>query len=109
MKRAMNTHLLSIAGSLLALLALAGCGGGAETTESPVTNGGNVVPSDYNGPQPGNADIQAFRVEFWENVRSANRCGHCHTVGGQSPMFARSDDVNAAYQQATAIIDRESP
>lgn len=109
MKRAMNSRFLSLAFPLLSLLALTGCGGGAETSENPVTNGGTVVPSDYSGPQPGNADIQAFRVEFWENVRSANRCGNCHTVGGQSPTFARSDDVNAAYQQAINLIDRESP
>jgi hypothetical protein len=57
----------------------------------------------YNGPASRRpADIQAFRINFWENVRGTNRCGNCHTVGGQSPQFARSDDVNAAYQQASA-------
>jgi len=109
MKRAINHRFLALAGSMLAIAALAGCSGGAETAKNPVTSGGNSVPSDYNGPQPGNADIQAFRVEFWENVRAANRCGNCHTVGGQSPMFARSDDVNAAYQQAAGIVDRDNP
>src|SRR5262249_42816461 len=43
------------------------------------------------------------------NVRSTNRCGSCHTAGGQSPQFARSDDVNAAYQQAGGVVNRENP
>jgi mono/diheme cytochrome c family protein len=93
---------------LLSALALSGCGGGAETTENPVTNGQVAGPS-YLGPTPATADIQAFRVEFWENIRASNRCGNCHNAGGQSPMFARSDDVNAAYQQAQPLVNRESP
>ncbi len=94
--------------ALLGAVALSGCGGGAETAENPVTSGSGPGPS-YSGPVPSTADIQAFRVEFWENVRRADRCGNCHTTGGQAPTFARSDDVNAAYQQAQAIVNRESP
>jgi Concanavalin A-like lectin/glucanases superfamily len=110
MKRLVNNRFVSFAGlSLAAMIALGGCGGGAETADNPVTTGGSGSPSDYSGPQPSNADIQSFRVEFWENIRAANRCGNCHNAGGQSPSFARSDDVNAAYQQATNIVDRESP
>jgi hypothetical protein len=105
----MNNSFVRLAGlALLSAIALAGCGGGAETSENPITNGG-AAPSGYNGPTPSNADIQSFKVEFWENVRAANRCGNCHNAAGQSPMFARSDDVNAAYQQATNIVDRNSP
>jgi cytochrome c553 len=109
MKRATTTRLLSYAAALLALAALAGCSGGAKTTENPVTSGGSAAPSDYRGPQPANPDIQAFRVAFWENIRPANRCGNCHAAGGQSPTFARSDDVNAAYQQTVGLIDRDNP
>jgi hypothetical protein len=105
----MNIKFLRVVGlSLLAVAVLAGCGGGAETNENPVTTGSSA-PNDYSGPQPSNADIQAFRVEFWQNIRSTDRCGNCHVAGNQSPTFARSDDVNAAYQQATSIVDRNSP
>jgi Concanavalin A-like lectin/glucanases superfamily len=105
----MNIKFLRLAGlSLLAVATLTGCGGGADTSENPVTSG-NSAPSDYSGPQPSNADIQAFRVEFWQNIRGTDRCGNCHVAGNQSPTFARSDDVNAAYQQATSIVDRNSP
>jgi hypothetical protein len=109
MKRAMSTKFFRLAGlSLLAALALAGCGGGADTTANPVTTG-SAAPNDYSGPQPANADIQAFRIEFWQNIRASDRCGNCHYAGNQSPTFARSDDVNAAYQQATSVIDRNNP
>jgi hypothetical protein len=94
--------------ALTSVIALAGCGGGAETTANPVTTGPSAGPT-YTGPAPATADIQAFRINFWENVRGSNRCGNCHTVGGQSPQFARSDDVNAAYQQATGVVNRDNP
>jgi len=106
--RVMNFRLARLAlTAVLGGLALAGCGGGAETLENSPT-GGSAAPSSYSGPQPGNGDIQAFRVEFWENIRATNRCGACHSLQ-QSPTFARSDDVNAAYQQTVALIDRASP
>lgn len=109
MKRAFNTSVARFAAiAILGMIALGGCGGGADTTQNPVTNGPNAGPT-YTGPVPANADIQAFRVEFWENVRGTNRCGNCHNAGGQAPNFARSDDVNAAHQQATAVIDRTNP
>jgi hypothetical protein len=109
MKRLLNMRAVRLAAlSLLSAFALSGCGGGAETAENPITSGDGPGPS-YVGPTPATADIQAFRVEFWEKVRGTDRCGNCHVVGGQSPTFARSDDVNAAYQQAQAIVDRESP
>jgi mono/diheme cytochrome c family protein len=109
MKRAFNSGVARLAAiAILGALALAGCGGGADTTQNPVTGGPSAGPT-YVGPAPATADIQAFRIEFWENVRGTNRCGNCHNAGGQMPNFARSDDVNAAYQQASAVVNRDSP
>jgi uncharacterized protein len=93
---------------VLAGLTLAGCGGGAATEENPVRGGPDAGPS-YTGPAPATPDIQAFRIEFWENIRGANRCGDCHNAGGQAPTFARSDDVNQAYQQAQSYVNRTAP
>jgi len=92
----------------VALALLAGCGGGAPTEKNPRTTG-PVAGPDYNGPAPATADVQAFRISLWENVRGNDRCGNCHDSGGQAPQFARSDDVNAAYQQASAAVDRDNP
>lgn len=89
------------------LAVLAACSGGAPTQEQPVT----VAPpvADYTGPAPRNADVQAFRVNVWENLKSTNRCGDCHTAAGQSPRFARNDDVNLAYDAALALVSLSQP
>lgn len=92
----------------LGALALAGCSGGSSTQDNPVPAAPNVG-ADYVGPAAANDDIQAFRTEFWTNIRTADRCGGCHNANGQAPSFARSDDVNQAYQQATGIVNRENP
>lgn len=92
----------------LGALALAGCSGGSNTEQNPVPPP-PTVGADYVGPAAANDDIQAFRNEFWNNIRTPDRCGGCHTATGQAPSFARADDVNQAYQQATGVINRENP
>ena len=78
---------------------LAGCSsGGAPTVENPVVVAPDVPT--YTGPASANSDVQAFRINLWENIKANNRCGSCHGAGGQTPMFARNDDVNQAYQAA---------
>jgi hypothetical protein len=110
MKRALTFSVARLAAiAILGGVALAGCSGGAETKQNDPTTGPTASGSTYSGPAPTTADVQAFRIHFWENVRGTNRCGNCHNAGGQSPNFARSDDVNAAYQQAIAVIDRNDP
>jgi hypothetical protein len=108
--RAFNLRTARLAAlAVLGVIGLSGCsGGGADTTTNPITDGPSAGPS-YTGPVPATADIQAFRINFWENVRATDRCGTCHNAGGQAPQFARSDDVNAAYQQATGVVNRDTP
>src|SRR5690606_31452395 len=109
MKRAFNLSLARLAAfAALGAAVLSACSSGAPTEQRDPTSGPDAGPS-YSGPPPATADIQAFRINFWENIRGANRCGGCHNQGGQAPQFARSDDVNAAYQQATGIVDRSQP
>ena len=102
--------------ALLTSLFLAACGGGAETTENlagtGTGDGGNTsaIKPPYTGPAPRDADVQNFRLQFWENARGTDRCGSCHTPdGGQTPYFVRWDDVNLAYDEATGMIDRDQP
>src|SRR5215813_2810839 len=96
-------------GAALALLAaLTACGGGGApvtVNAAPPTSGAQT----YTGPPPANADVQAFMINFWANVSPANRCGGCHHAGGQSPMFARADDVNLAYQAALPLVNLSDP
>ncbi len=91
-----------------ALLALAACSGGAPTTPNA-----NLTAADeaatYAGPAPASADVEAFKVNLWQNINMASRCGGCHKAGGQSPEFARSDDVNLAYSAALTVVNLTQP
>jgi hypothetical protein len=94
-----------------AALAVSACGGGgAATTATPAAAPSSQINS-YTGPAPATADVQAFEVDFWNNVRTQNRCGQCHnaTTPAQMPNFARSDDVNLAYAQANTIVNLSQP
>jgi hypothetical protein len=95
--------LLAVAG----LVTLSACSGGAATTANPVTTVAQVAA--YSGPPPATADVQAFMVNLWANVKATNRCGGCHVQGGQSPQFARTDDVNLAYQAANTVVNLSQP
>jgi hypothetical protein len=96
---------------LATALLTAGCGGGAETTALPqaqLPTGG----STYQGPPPATADVQAFMIEVWNNLRAGGTasCGDCHSQsGGQAPQFARDDDVNLAYAEANSLADLMAP
>jgi hypothetical protein len=96
---------------LAASAALSACGGGgAPTTATPATAPTSSANA-YTGPAPATADVQAFAVNFWANVRVQNRCGQCHnaTSPAQLPNFARSDDVNLAYAQANTVVNLQQP
>ena len=88
---------------------LAACGGGAPTTTTP--NTAPPVVNDYNGPAPESADVQSFRISFWQNVKANNRCGGCHnaTTPGQTPRFARNDNVTLAYSSVLSYINTTQP
>ena len=93
---------------LLSAALLGACSGGAPTTQNP-----NVAvaaqTAAYTGPAPGSSDVQAFESNLWVNVSPTNRCGNCHKAGGQSPMFARSDDINQAYSAALTVVNLSQP
>src|SRR5690348_426393 len=97
-----------LAGALALTGLIAACGGGASVQQNPVTSSGPAAQS-YTGPAPANADVQSFEINLWQNIKVTNRCGGCHTQGGQSPQFARSDDVNLAYQAANTVVDLTQP
>ena len=99
---------------LAGAFALSACGGGGSNTENTGNNpnnnnnggGGGGGNNSYTGPAPANADIQAFRIQFWDNVRNDNRCGTCHDVGGQgNSAFADETDVNDAYAVANGLVN----
>ncbi len=102
-----SRRLLLASGILTVALGLSACGSGVSTEDNPQSVAPNVV--DYAGPPPSTDDVQSFKINLWDNVKTNNRCGSCHTVGGQSPAFARTDDVNMAYEAANAVVDLTDP
>ncbi len=108
-QRATHGRTVALLFALFTTIALlSACGGGGTST---TTNAPGSVPSGtaYSGPPPGTADIQAFRLNVWDNLREDNRCGSCHNTGGQTPQFVREDDVNLAYNSANTIVDLVTP
>jgi hypothetical protein len=94
-----------------ASLALAACGGGGAGNSALPTGAPTSSVDAYTGPAPATADVQAFEVNLWNNIRSQNRCGQCHnsTTPAQMPNFARSDNVNLAYAQANTVVNLSQP
>jgi hypothetical protein len=90
------------------VLLLGACSGGAPTTANPNIQA-TAQAATYNGPAPQSADVQAFEANLWVNVSPTTRCGNCHKANGQSPMFARSDDINQAYSAALTVVNLSQP
>src|SRR6202789_491474 len=102
------TGLLALAASF----ALGACSGASSpTTATPGAGVSTATANAYTGPAASTADVQAFDVSFWSNVRAQNRCGQCHnaTTPAQMPNFARSDNVNLAYVQANTVVNLATP
>jgi len=96
------------AAALAVLVVLTACSSsGPATSANPVTAPPTVQA--YAGPAPENADVQAFKINLWQNIQGADKCGGCHHAGGQSPQFARADDINLAYQAANTVVNLTQP
>ena len=96
--------------SIFASAVLAACGGGAATTENPLTQAPAAANAPYTGPVARDESVLKFQQEFWSNAKTADRCGSCHNEAvGQTPMFVRNDDVNLAYDEASAHVDTSQP
>jgi len=107
----MNVTRIAALLALAASFTLSACGGGGAPTTATAATAPTSQANAYTGPAPATADVQAFAVNFWANVRVQNRCGQCHnaTSPAQMPNFARSDDVNLAYTQANTVVNLSQP
>src|SRR6202451_4363624 len=97
--------------ALAASFALSACGGAGAPTAANVAPSQAAAAATYTGPAPATADVQAFEVNLWNNIRGQNRCGQCHnaTTPAQMPNFARSDNVNLAYAEANTVVNLAQP
>jgi hypothetical protein len=107
-----GVNLMSISRSLLRLFLVTSLGAlliaceGSNTVANPNLNTGDL---GYTGPPARTADIRSFQQNFWNFLKEDNRCGGCHSAGGQPPAFADKTDVNAAYSQAIQIVSLLDP
>ena len=82
---------------------------GKTRKSNPVTSNSSVL-FNYSGPAAATTDVQAFRLNVWENLNDQNRCVVPVTVlPGNIPNFVRMDDINLAYSQANTIVDLSRP
>ncbi len=96
-------------GAALGALVLAACSAGGGPGVSVNQPTGSATAQSYTGPAAMNADVLAFQLNLWQNITPSDRCGGCHHAGGQSPQFARSDDVNLAYQAVLPLVNLRNP
>ncbi|WP_395338910.1 LamG domain-containing protein [Ningiella sp. W23] len=103
--------LISAAVWMLTIITLSACGGGSDTqvTETPTPPPNNSPDSNYNGPPPATTDVQNFKLNVWDNLASADKCGACHIQNQQDPAFARFDDINEAYAITNTLVDKNAP
>ena len=95
---------------LTPVLMLAACGGSSSGPDVQA----NEPPADddavvYTGPAPRTADVSAFKVNLWDNLVSPDRCGACHSDGGQPPAFVIRSDINLAYNAANTVVSLNNP
>lgn len=94
---------------LLPLLACTRASGPAVQVNPDLSSAISSHQLVLNGPPARTPDVQSFRVNLWDNIAAKDRCGQCHGAGGQSPNFARNDDINLAYDQANSVVDLNQP
>ncbi len=105
----LRDHTLQLSLVVLMSAGLAACGGGESTSLNQNTASPGSTPN-YSGPAPATADVQAFKLNVWDNLNPANRCGNCHVAGGSAPTpFVRTDDINIAYAAANTVVDLVTP
>jgi len=85
--------------------------GGSETVvqETPAPPPSDTrPPATYSVPPPSTDDVQNFKLNVWDNLSTADKCGACHIQDQQSPSFARFDDINEAYAITNTLVNKNS-
>lgn len=115
----MKTRFASLSLQIIALglagwLTACGSGSASKTTTNPDTTQSNTGGENftYKGEKPASTeDILRFQNNLWINIAREDRCGGCHNATGQSPRFARGDDINLAYEAviSNGLVSLASP
>ena len=121
-----NTNVRSLSSFLLIALFsifLSACGSSGGTGEdvapepdiAEAEDTGSSIAAAYNDDETkekaDNDDVSSFMEHVWENVVPQNRCGSCHGDNPRvnAPPFARTDNINSAYNSVLGVVNLESP
>jgi hypothetical protein len=107
-----SLHLLLLAVSfvLTACGGSGGSGGGNSENQKPPATSGGAPAFVYSGPAPNSADVQRFQTTLYNQLVGNDRCGSCHTRGGEGKTaFVDRTDINVAYSEALTLVNKENP
>ncbi len=94
---------------VLSLSVLVGCGGSeTEVQKTPLPAQEPTPPQTYSGPPANTDDINQFKINVWDNLVDVANCNACHVQDKTQPAFARYDDINLAYSEFNALVNREN-
>ncbi|WP_159931134.1 LamG domain-containing protein [Oceanicoccus sp. KOV_DT_Chl] len=88
-----------------------GSGGGGSDRVADISGGSGDGTFVYNGASPQSDEVQSFKIAFYDNLVIEERCGRCHTPGGEAGSidFVNRDDVNLAWQAAKLRVNLVEP
>ncbi|MEP4888463.1 MAG: LamG domain-containing protein [Aliiglaciecola sp.] len=105
-----SSRLQQLTISLTLTIVLSACGGsGTKVEETPTPPLVSQPGDSYSGPPADTDDVQQYKLNLWDNISSAERCGACHIENGQSPEFVRADDINLAYAATNPLVNLDEP
>ena len=88
----------------------AGSGGGASEREIELGTASSVGSFVYSGPPPASAEVQQFKLSFYDQLAGNDRCGECHTSGGTgTTAFVDQADINNAWRLAQTVANTQEP
>lgn len=110
MTYSLNSRSIQIISLLVLTFALTACGGSSTNVEqTPLPPPVEQPRENYSGPPANTDDVQRYKLNLWDNISSAERCGACHIEDGQSPQFVRADDINLAYTATSPLVNLNEP
>ena len=99
----MTSGIIKLVALAWLVVGLSACGGGAATEGKQEGSGGSVAGLQINSRT--SAEVVAYEKHVWQNLSGQDRCGACHSAGGQVPQFVDGNSINEAYAAALSFVN----